>query len=75
MGTPITFSEVLNNCVIHPISTAWCLGRAVQRGQIAKIDPVKSMFESVRGKVIIKGKVCNIISYLLRLTVGSYVAK
>ena len=57
VGSPITFSEVLNNCVIYPISKAWCLGRAVQRGVIAKADPVTSILNSVRGKLIISGKV------------------
>ena len=57
MGTPLTFNEVLNNCVIYSISKAWCLGRAIQRGQLAKTDLVDSILDSVRSKLIINGKV------------------
>jgi len=57
VGTPITFNEVMNNCVIYPISKAWCLGRAVQRGRIAKSDPVNAILDSVSGKLIISGMV------------------
>ena len=57
MGTPLTFSEVLNNCVIYSISKAWCLGRAIQRGRLAKTDLVNSILDSVRSKLIINGKV------------------
>lgn len=57
VGTPITFSEVMSNSVIYPISKAWCLGRALQRGRIAKTDPINTILNSVRGKLIISGMV------------------
>ena len=57
MGTPLTFNEILSNCVIYSISKAWCLGRTVQRGRLAKTDLVNSILDSVRSKLIINGKV------------------
>ena len=57
VGTPLTFNEVLNNCVMYSISKAWSLGRAVQRGRIAKADLVTTILDRAKGKLIISGKV------------------
>jgi len=43
--------------MLHTLSKAWCLGRAVRRGQLAKVDPVNAVTKSVNGRLIINGKV------------------
>ena len=53
----LTLSNVLKVCILHTISKAWCLGRAVHRAQLAKADPVRAITTSVNGKLIISGKV------------------
>ena len=55
-GTPLTFDDVRNKCVIYSISKAWSLGRVVQRAK-GDPDPVKTILESVNGKLIFNGKV------------------
>ena len=44
-------------CILHTLSKAWCLGRAVRRGQLAKTDPVNVVTKSMNGRLIISGKV------------------
>ena len=44
-------------CILHTLSKAWCLGRAVRRGQLAKTDPVNVVTTSMNGRLIISGKV------------------
>ena len=53
----LTLNNVLKVCVLHTISKAWCLGRAVHRAQLAKADPLTAITTSVNGKLIISGKV------------------
>ena len=54
----MTLSDVKKVCVLHTISKAWCLGRAVHRAQLAKTDPVMAVTSSMNGKLVISGKVC-----------------
>ena len=53
----LTIDDVKNKCMLHTVSKAWCLGRAVRRGQLAKTDPVNAVTTSVNGRLIISGKV------------------
>ena len=57
VGPPLTFNEVMNNCVIHPVSKAWCLGRTIQCGRIGKTDLISAILESAKGKLIVNGNV------------------
>ena len=54
----VTLSDVKKVYVLHTISKAWCLGRAVHRAQLAKTDPVMAITSSMNGKLVISGKVC-----------------
>ena len=54
----LTLSDVKKVCILLTISKAWCLGRAVHRAQLAKVDPVMAVTTSMNGKLIISGKVC-----------------
>lgn len=56
LGT-LTLSDIKRVCILHTISKAWCLGRAVYRAQSAKTDPVMAVTTSMNGKLIISGKV------------------
>ena len=53
----MTVSDAKKMCILHTISKAWCLGRAVHRAQLAKTDPVMAVTSSMNGKLIISGKV------------------
>lgn len=54
----LTLSDVKKVCMLLTISKAWCLGRAVHRARLAKIDPVIAVTTSMNSKLIISGKVC-----------------
>ena len=54
----LSLSDVKKVCVLHTISKAWCLGRAIHRAQLAKTDPVMAVTSSTNGKLVISGKVC-----------------
>ena len=54
----LTLSDVRKVCILLTISKAWCLGRAVHRARLAKVDPVMAVTTSMNGKLIISGKVC-----------------
>jgi len=54
---PLKQEDVLKFCVLHTISKAWSIGRAVERGQRAQQDPVNAILGSVPSKLIFKGKV------------------
>ena len=54
---PLKQEDVSKVCVLHTISKAWSIGRAVERGQRAQQDPIDAILGSVPSKLIFKGKV------------------
>jgi len=54
---PLKQEDVLKVCVLHTISKAWSIGRAVERGQRAQQDPIDAILGSVPSKLIFKGRV------------------
>ncbi len=56
IGT-LTLSEVLRFCVLHSMSQAWQLGRAIQRARSTHSSVIEAIVEQQCGTLIIVGKV------------------
>ena len=54
---PLGKEQLLHHSILHSISRAWHLGRAVLKAQQAKTDPVESIVTHEAGKLLMKGKV------------------
>lgn len=53
----MTFSEMLEKCVLFTMSQAWQLGRAVMRARIQHTNIIQAVCEQQKGMVLITGKV------------------
>ena len=70
---PMTLSEVLNTCVLHSLSRAWQLGRAVYRAKKSQCNVIEAIVTQQQGLILLTGKVSmkrlvsNVIYILLLL--------
>ena len=54
---PMTLSEVLDTCILHSLSRAWQLGRAVYRAKQSQCNVIEAIITQQQGLLLLTGKV------------------